>query len=74
MYDPTLHNSNNSKEALIHSLRTVSNIRDVDMDILTVGDTNFDGRVDDPNADGPGLMLLQQYSTVIWTTGMITIH
>ena len=70
-YDADTYNSNNSKEALVHALRTVSNIRDVDMDILTVGDTNFDGRVDNPNADGPGLLVLQQYSTVIWTTGKV---
>ena len=68
-WDERIVSSSNSQAALIQALNQVSQIRDVDLDYFTVGDSNLDGIIDLQNANGPGLSILRHYSTVIWTTG-----
>ncbi|MDP6907221.1 MAG: hypothetical protein QF440_07395 [Candidatus Thalassarchaeaceae archaeon] len=62
-------NSNISSMALLQAVAKVATIRNESMEIHIVGDTDLDGVVDSPGANGPGLNILRHYSTVLWTTG-----
>ena len=62
-------NSNTSSMTLLQAVAKVATIRNKSMEIHIVGDTNLDGVVDSPGANGPGLNILRHYSTVVWTTG-----
>ena len=62
-------NSNISSISLINAVSKVATIRDKSVEFFIVGDTDLDGAVDTFGSNGPGLRILSQYSTVIWTTG-----
>jgi len=62
-------NSNISSVSLINAVSKVATIRNKSVEFFIVGDTNLDGTVDTFGSNGPGLRILSQYSTVIWTTG-----
>ena len=62
-------NPTNGEETIFQATMTVAEIIDQDFDLFYVGDTNRDGVFDTTGEDGPGLGILQQYRTVIWTTG-----
>ena len=62
-------NTNSSSGALLQAVAKVATIRNRSMEIHIVGDTDLDGIVDSPGANGPGLNILRHYSTVVWTTG-----
>lgn len=65
--DATL-NPSSSRDALFESLSVMSEIRGVDWDLYYVGNTTGN-EYDYNNESGPGLKFLEDYSTVIWTTG-----
>ena len=66
--DDATHNPSSSRDALFESLSVMSEIRGVDWDLYYVG--NASGNASDYNNEsGPGLKFLEDYSTVIWTTG-----
>ena len=66
--DDATHNPSSSRDALFESLSVMSEIRGVDWDLYYVG--NASGYASDYNNEsGPGLKFLEDYSTVIWTTG-----
>ena len=62
-------NSNVSSDALINAVSKVATILNKSVEFFIVGDTDLDGTVDTQGSNGPGLKILSQYSTVIWTTG-----
>lgn len=62
-------NSNISSISLINAVSKVATIRNKSVEFFIVGDTDLDGAVDTFGSNGPGLRILSQYSTVIWTTG-----
>ncbi len=62
------HNPSSSRDALFESLSVMSEIRGVDWDLYYVGNTTGN-EYDYNNESGPGLKFLEDYSTVIWTTG-----
>ncbi|MDA8802189.1 PKD domain-containing protein [Candidatus Poseidoniales archaeon] len=68
-WNSSAQNPTNGEETIFQATMTVAEIIDQDFDLFYVGDTDRDGVFDTTGGDGPGLGILQQYSTVIWTTG-----
>ena len=69
LWNSSAQNPSNGEETIFQATMTVAEIINEDFDLFYVGDTNRDGIFDTIGEDGPGLGILQQYSTVIWTTG-----
>ena len=66
--DDATHTPSSSRDALFESLSVMSEIRGVDWDLYFVGN-NTGNAAEYNNESGPGLKFLEDYSTVIWTTG-----
>ena len=62
------HTPSSSRDALFESLAVMAEIRGVDWDLYFVENTTSSS-VSFNNESGPGLNFLEDYSTVIWTTG-----
>ena len=62
------HTAGSSRDALFEALAVMSQIRGVDWDLYFVGNTTGSSYGYN-NESGPGLKFLEDYSTVIWTTG-----
>ena len=69
LWNSSDQNPTNGEGTIFQATMTVAEIINEDFDLFYVGDTNRDGIFDTIGEDGPGLGILQQYGTVIWTTG-----
>ena len=65
----SFENPTNGEETIFQASMTVAEITGQEFDLFYVGDTDRDGIFDSYGEDGPGLGILQQYQTVIWSTG-----
>ena len=69
LWNTSFENPTNGEETIFQASMTVAEITGQEFDLFYVGDTDRDGIFDSYGEDGPGLGILQQYQTVIWSTG-----
>ena len=69
LLNSSFENPTNGEATIFEASMTVAEITGQEFDLFYVGDTDRDGIFDSYGEDGPGLGILQQYQTVIWSTG-----